>query len=197
MIEPHKTSYTLLQRAVDRGDDEAWDQLVEHYRRFIYYVLHRLNANACDVDDLTQQVLIRVLNSLKNFDRSKGRFRTWLSTIIRNTAVTHFQRNAAARKRIDILQAEGGFGTGTQAPEIDAYIEQEWNTYIATQAMERVRARSHGQAMDVFELALDGWSASEISGKTGLTISSVYTLKKRVKKQLYLEVLELTSDLEP
>ena len=38
---------------------------------------------------------------------------------------------------------------------------------------------------------------TEISEKTGLTISSVYTLKKRVKKRLYLEIRALCSELEP
>lgn len=83
------------------------------------------------------------------------------------------------------------------APEIDALIEEEWTTYIANLAMERVRATFQGQAVKVFELGLDGLSAEQIAEQTDLTVQSVYTLRKRVKKRLYLEIRALTADLEP
>ncbi|VGO18534.1 RNA polymerase sigma factor [Pontiella sulfatireligans] len=197
MESGHNTSYTLLHRALDLGDDEAWERLVEHYKRFIYYVLHGLNANPSDIDDLTQQVLVRVLNSLKRYDKSRGSFRTWLITIIRNTAVSQYQKNASEQRRIDRLEVEGGFGSGSQSPEIDAFIEKEWSTYIATEAMARVRSQSRSQAVEVFELALEGLCAAEIAEKTGLTLASVYSLKKKAKRLIYLEILELTAHLEP
>ncbi len=192
-----ETSYTLLQRALDCGDSEAWEHLVEHYRRFIYYVLYNLNVAQSDVDDITQQVLICLAKDLPGYDRSKSRFRTWLSAVIRNTAVSHFRKQKSQQRRVEGLRDQMSFDNLNQSTEVDAYIEKEWASYIATQAMNRVKKVFQGQAIDVFQLSLDGLGASEIAEKTGLTISTVYTLKKRVKKRLYLEILDLTSDLEP
>ena len=194
--EPEHTRYTLLNRALHTGDEEAWEELVEHYRRFIYYILNQLQVNPADLEDVSQQVLVSLTKDLSKFDPSKGRFRSWLSTMIRNTAISHFRKQTSYQKRMDGLRAETDVA-GQADSEIDAYIEQEWTTYIATQAMERVKSVFEGKAIEVFELGLDGLSASEIAEKTGLTVSSVYTLKKRVKKRLYVEILELTSELEP
>lgn len=49
----------------------------------------------------------------------------------------------------------------------------------------------------VFELSLDGHSAATIAEQTGLSVASVYTLRKRVKKRLYLEIRAVAAELEP
>lgn len=192
-----QTSYTLLSRALDAGDEAAWEQLVAHYRRFICYVLNGLGVGASDVDDLCQQVLVRLTRDLASFDRERARFRTWLSTLVRNAAFDYFRKLDSQQRRLAGFKVELECGAGTRPTETDAYIEKEWATYIAGQAMLRVRSQFQGQAIKVFELGLDGLTSAEIAEQTGLALSSVYTLRKRVKKRLYLELLELTEDLEP
>ncbi|MEX0321557.1 MAG: RNA polymerase sigma factor [Puniceicoccaceae bacterium] len=192
----HETSYTLLQRAIDLEDKEAWEYLVEHYRRFIYFVLHGLNVAQSDVDDICQQVLISLARDLQRYDRSVSKFRTWLSTMIRNVAVDHFRKQASQKRRIEGLRESAIFEDNSKITDIDHYIEKEWANYIVSQAMERVGKQFKGKAMDVFNLCLEGLDSSTIAERTGLTISSVYTLRKRVKRALYLEVQELTQDLE-
>ncbi len=190
------TSYTLLQRAHDTSDQKAWDRFVAHYRRFIVYVLRELGVPESDLNDLTQQILIGLTNDLPSYDRERSSFRTWLGVVIRNAALSHFRR-----LKCRPVDAHGLWETlpedGSREPtEIDSWIEKEWETYIASKAMEQVRQAFTGQAIEVFELGLDGHSASRIAEKTGLSVASVYTLRKRVKKRLYLEVRALTADLE-
>lgn len=197
MASNDKTCYTLLQRAVDVGDNEAWSELVEHYRRFIYYVLHRLNVAPDDIEDISQQVLISLTRDLPKYDRSKSRFRAWLSTIIRNNAITHFRQQTSQQRRIDGLKQITLLEDQNKSAEVDELIEKEWAAYIVSQAMARVKKLFKGQAVRAFELSLEGLSSAEIAEKTGLTIASVYTLRKRVKKRLYYETMQLTSDLEP
>ncbi len=194
--EPNLTCYTILNRALNVSDEDAWAQLVEHYRRFIFYVLTQLNVSASDIDDVSQLVLVALTKDLANFDRDKGRFRSWLSAVIRNTAISYFRSKTRYQNRISDLQNEVPDGTFGQPAEIDAMIEREWKTYIATQAFERVEAVFEKNALSVFELSLEGFSATEIAEKTGLAVASVYTLKKRVKKRLCSEMMALTAELE-
>jgi DNA-binding CsgD family transcriptional regulator len=84
-----------------------------------------------------------------------------------------------------------------QPSDIDQRIEQEWAAYVANLAMMRVREVFQGQAVEVFELGLDGLSVTDIAEKTGLAVASVYTLRKRVKKRLYLEIRAIVAELEP
>lgn len=83
MSAEDQTSYTLLQRACDLGDDQAWEEFVQHYRRFILYILHRMGVAERDVEDLSQQILVALTRDLPGYDSSRTRFRTWLSVVIR------------------------------------------------------------------------------------------------------------------
>lgn len=196
MAEPLKTRYTLLHRAHDVGDEAAWQELVVYYRRFIAHVLRRMNVRSSDVDDLTQQVLIKLSQSLPKYDRSKARFRTWLSTIVRNTAINHFEKDSRNPSRPNALEDTEVAMHFERPAELEALIESEWATFIASTAMERVRLAFRGRAVEVFELGLQGLSADEISERTGLSVSTIYTLRKRVKQRLYTEIRSLKSELE-
>lgn len=80
--------------------------------------------------------------------------------------------------------------------EIDSLIENEWETYITNLAMDRVKKSFQGKAIEAFELGLSGSNAAEIASTTGLSVASVYTLRKRVKRSLLLEVRSLVKELE-
>lgn len=178
------------------GDDAAWTELVEHYKRFIYHVLHRLKVSPDDIDDISQQVLIGLTRDLPKYNRDKARFRNWLSTVIRNAAFSHFRQQKSQHRRIEGLKSSLQDEDQHAAAEIDQLIDEEWAIYISSQAMDRVRAVFKGQAIHIFELSLQGLSAAEIAHQTNVTVATVYTLRKRVKKRLYFETLQLTQDLE-
>lgn len=197
MGEFDQTRYTLLQRACDLHDEEAWEEFVGHYRRFIFYILNEMGVGSGDIEDVAQQVLLSLTKDLSSYDRSRARFRTWLSTIIRNAALVHFRKQNTRSKYIRVFGEEQSLDSMAQPSDIDLRIEQEWAAYVANLAMGRVKEVFKGQAIEVFELGLDGLSAAEVAEKTGLSVASVYTLRKRVKKRLYLEIRALVAELEP
>ena len=197
MADEHLTRHTLLARACDVGNERAWSEFVQNYRRFILYILHKLGVSPDDVEDVTQQILLALTRDLPRYDRTRARFRTWLSMVIRNAALVHFKKQKNQQNRLEVLKFDPALSTPSSEPEIDQLIEKEWSTYIASLAMERVRKVFQGEAVRVFELGLDGHSAATISEKTNLSVASVYTLKKRVKKRLYLEIRTVVAELEP
>ncbi len=197
MGEFDNTRYTLLQRACDLSDERAWEEFVGHYRRFIFYILHEMGVAAGDIEDVAQQVLLSLTKDLSSYDSARARFRTWLSTVIRNAALAHFRKQRNRQTRIRVFGEEQQIDGLMHLSEIDQRIEQEWEAYVANMAMDRVRGVFRGQAIEVFELGLDGRSATEIAARTGLSVASVYTLRKRVKKRLYLEIRAIVAELEP
>lgn len=191
------TCHTLIHRSFDLNDSQAWDELVAHYRKFIYYVLQKLNVSPNDIDDIFQQILIQLSKELSSYDSSKGRFRTWLSTVIRNTAYMHFRKQKTKETHLNAFSEMVQSDSSEKSNEIETYIEHEWTQYVMGEAMDRVQNTFKGQAVEVFKLSLTGVKASDIAQQTGLTTSSVYTLTKRVKRRLYMEVRAIVADLEP
>ncbi|MDF7799270.1 sigma-70 family RNA polymerase sigma factor [Pontiellaceae bacterium B1224] len=192
----NKTSYTLLSRACDTDDEEAWNELVGHYGRFILYILGELGVPEGERHDVMQNVLVGLTRTLKNYDRSRSTFRNWLGTVIRNTAVNYFRKRQSRPSNFCEFESESAADELKVPSDIHLWIESEWATYIGNLAMERVQQVFKGQAIEAFELGLDGKTAAEIAEETGLTVSSVYTLRKRVKQRLLLEVRSLTEELE-
>jgi len=195
--EQNQTRYTLLQRACSLHDEQAWEELVGRYRRFIFHILQEMGVEADDIEDVAQQVFLSLIKDLSSYDQSRARFRTWLSAVIRNAALVYFRKRKSSRERIRVFGEEQNMDFLTQPSDIDQRIEQEWAAYVANLAMMRVREVFQGQAVEVFELGLDGLSATDIAEKTGLAVASVYTLRKRVKKRLYLEIRAIVAELEP
>lgn len=196
MIDQYQTCYTLLQRAADSNDDAVWEKIVCHYRCFITYMLHKMNVSPNDIEDVAQQILILLVRDLNQYDRDRARFRSWFGSLIRNATMNYFRTQQTRANRMCSVTPDMDL-LGTSHPaEIDVQIEREWAVYVGKLAMKRVRNVFQGQAVEVFELGLDGKSAADIAKQTGLSVSSVYTLRKRVKARLYLEIRSLVAELE-
>lgn len=195
-MSAEKTSYTLIARAIDLGDQVAWRELVARYRRFVFYILRELGVRDDDLDDVAQQVLMRLTKDLATYDAGRARFRTWFSRLISNAAFTYFRRCQLERRHFEDVDLSQKESLVAEAAKVESKIQEEWTLFITHEAMDRVRKCFKGQAMEVFEMGLDGCSATEIAEKTQMSMHSVYTLRKRVKKRLYLEIRALTADLE-
>ena len=101
MSDEFLTRNTLLQRAQNPKDEQAWEEFVSFYETFIFILLRQMNIPYQDCDDLTQAVLIKVWKKLATFDPARAKFRTWLSTLIRNTVINHWDSLSRRNKRVE------------------------------------------------------------------------------------------------
>lgn len=191
--EQWETRQTLVVRARDPNDSQAWDEFTDYYVSFIRMVLLQLQAPQDDIEDLSQTILVKLWQNLSavQLGRDHARFRTWLGTVIRNTYYTHCSQ-AASRRRRETAAAVADFVPA----EIEDVIESEWRKHIIALVMERLNASFSGKAMDVFTMTLDGQSADDIALALELTKDSVYVLRNRVQSRFRKEARQLRSHLE-
>ena len=191
--EQWKTRQTLVDRARDPDDSQAWDEFTDYYASFIRMVLRQLHAPPDDLEDLSQSILVKLWQSLSTVElgRDHARFRTWLGTVIRNTLYTHCSRAASRRRR----EANAAVAD-VVPPDIEDIIESEWRKHIIALVLERLNASFSGKAMDVFTMTLDGKSVDDIASALELTKDSVYVLRHRVQSRFRKEARQLRSYLE-
>jgi RNA polymerase sigma-70 factor (ECF subfamily) len=191
--EHWKTRQTLIARARDPNDSQAWDEFAGYYASFIRMVLMQLRTPLDDLEDLSQTILVKLWQSLSTVElgRDHARFRTWLGTVIRNTFYTHCSQTAS-RKRRETNAAVAD----VVPPDIEEIIESEWRKHIIALVMERLHASFSGKAMDVFTMTLDGKSVDDIASALELTKDSVYVLRNRVQSRFRKEARQLRSNLE-
>src|SRR5438128_8987446 len=82
-----------------RGDEEAFDELVERHRRRVYSLVCRL-ASPAEADDLAQEVFIAAYKALPGF-RGESAFSTWLYRI-----AVHVCSHHVRKRRLDMLDLD-------------------------------------------------------------------------------------------
>jgi RNA polymerase sigma-70 factor (ECF subfamily) len=88
-VEPEQEKRLVAQAR--RGDRSALDALVEPWRRPLFGYIYRMVTHRDDAEDLLQDVLVRVLESLPSF-RGESRFKTWLFGIATHVCLDHLRR---------------------------------------------------------------------------------------------------------
>jgi RNA polymerase sigma-70 factor (ECF subfamily) len=81
---------TLLVGRALHGDEAAFTELVEPLRKPLFSYIYRTVTLRQDAEDLLQDVLVRVLQSLPSF-RGEARFATWLFGIATHACMDHLR----------------------------------------------------------------------------------------------------------
>ena len=102
----------LVAIAVE-GFDGSFEELVRRYQRPIAAYVYRMVGNYESALDLTQEIFIKVYNSLSRY-RSEFKFSTWIYKIAHNAAVDHLRRSSTR---------EQSLVAGTESDSYDLPIE--------------------------------------------------------------------------
>ena len=87
------------------GFDGSFEELVRRYQRPISAYVYRMVGNYESALDLTQEIFIKVYNSLNRY-RAEFKFSTWIYKIAHNAAVDHLRRSATREQSL-VVGPEG------------------------------------------------------------------------------------------
>src|ERR1700676_3352413 len=82
-----------LMQLVSAGDIIAFEELVERHQRLVAGTVARMLGNNSDVEDIAQQVFVRVWKSAKRYV-PRAKFTTWLLKITRNLVFNELRRRS-------------------------------------------------------------------------------------------------------
>ena len=92
MSEPAKEiDDAELMLRTGNGDTAAFEQLVERHQALVIGTVARMLGNNSDIEDVAQQVFIRVWKSAPRYTPT-AKFTTWLLTITRNLVFNEARR---------------------------------------------------------------------------------------------------------
>ena len=81
-----------LVQQVKNGNNNAFRFLVSKYQRLVLHVVGRMIQQQDEVEDICQEVFIKVFRTLNKF-RGDSKLSTWIATIAYNTAITHIRKS--------------------------------------------------------------------------------------------------------
>ncbi len=113
------TDSDLVASAVS-GLEGSFEELVRRYQRPISAYVYRMVGNYESALDLTQEIFIKVYNSLNRY-RSEFKFSTWIYKIAHNAAVDHLRRTATREQSLVVGSEDNQFDlpieSGHPSPE--------------------------------------------------------------------------------
>ncbi|MEM8671344.1 MAG: sigma-70 family RNA polymerase sigma factor [Planctomycetota bacterium] len=195
-IDRTDTSPSLLIRIRDPEDSDAWGQFLALYTSIVrdYCIQRRLQPS--DVDDLAQDVMTAVANSIRTFeyDPAKGRFRAWLGTVtankIKSFLLKQSRRGGVPSSRDHLVQVSNETVSDPDSEWVSIFSERIFSTACA-----RIRSKSAETAWACFEASWIRKSpASEVAETLGIPVHQVYVNTSRIMKRLESEVRLLAED---
>jgi RNA polymerase sigma factor (sigma-70 family) len=88
---PVQTGEMELVRRAQKGDLEAYDQLIKRYQERIYATVYHMTSNHEDANDLAQDAFIKAFQALKSF-KGGSTFYTWLYRIAVNKTINFLKQ---------------------------------------------------------------------------------------------------------
>jgi RNA polymerase sigma factor (sigma-70 family) len=192
---PSRTGSTLYALLRDPTDPQNWGAFVERYGRQIYGWCRRWGLQEADAQDMTQNVLTKLVRRMRTFryDPGKGAFRSWLKAVTDSAQmdlVADRRRPGAAGTGDSDVQEL--IQTAAANDDLTKVLQEEYERELLAEAMARVQLRVSPRDWEVFSaLARDGRSGKEVAAEYGMSVAAAFMAKSRVQQKLADEVARL------
>lgn len=100
-MEENETN--LIER-VCSGDIYAFQEIVERYKKKVYYIAYDIVGDFHEAEDISQEVFIKMYRALNRF-RKDAKMSSWLHQITVNTAIDSLRRKKA-KPRVNVEDIE-------------------------------------------------------------------------------------------
>jgi RNA polymerase sigma-70 factor (ECF subfamily) len=172
------TSFRLLLARAQAGDERAFRELVEPYRRALQVHTYRMLGSLDDAEDVTQDTLLRAWRALERFE-PRASLQTWLFRIATNACLDEIERRPRRPEPVDPFpeQLRG---------EADSLIYEPAARYALREGMELALLAAiqllPGRQRAVLILRdVLGWSGPEVADLLETTLAAVNSALQRAR----------------
>jgi RNA polymerase sigma-70 factor (ECF subfamily) len=132
----HRDRLDRLVVRMKKGDRKAAGGLYDELASRLYGFIFSRTGSREVAEDLSQEIFIKLIESIKSFDPKKGRFTVWFWRMARNTLIDYYRKKKAIPFSSFEDDEVAGMSVG-EIPDTDNVLEyRRLRTAIATFAVE-------------------------------------------------------------
>lgn len=176
------TSDRELVAIAINGFDGSFEELVRRYQRPISAYVYRMVGNYESALDLTQEIFIKVYNSLRRY-RAEFKFSTWIYKIAHNAAVDHLRRSATREQSLVATHEGESFDLPIESAHLTPEQESE-RRERSTEIESVVRALPANYRELIILRHSQDLSYEEIVEVTGLPLGTVKNRLFRAREMM-------------
>ncbi len=187
-----KLSDRQLAYLVQKGDDNAFEEIVERYKGLNSYLAHTYCIPEYDICDFTQEGLLGLLSACKTFNlKFETSFKNYAAVCIKNRFVSIIRKSKSKGTipKENIVSIDDSrfskiddfeFSDNNKSNPEELVVSKERLEEFLIQMKQSLSQRE----ITVAYFYLKGLNYEEISEKTGLSKKSVDNALQRIKKKL-------------
>ncbi len=156
------SDFELIDRVLN-GNAHSFEDLVERYKKTVYYLSYRMVHDHEDASDLSQETFLKAYQGLRKFKRQSS-FHTWLYRITVNLCIT-FLRKKRSRYYVELEKTHS-----VEYPDVLHKLEME---ELQERISDAVNELPEKQRIAVILRIYHGLSHKEISSILGCSVGTV------------------------
>lgn len=197
------TNETLLDRVKATDAHDAWRLFYQQYWAVILAYARKLGLNEYQAEEVLQETMVALMRQLPGFfyDRSKGKFRNFLLTIVHRKSLASLRRSKRERDTHIPWEPEMESQYAAKSRKDDSRTSPEAEVRWRKSVVEVVLAelardpRLGPETMAVFcAYAIEGRPVVEVATEFGLKENAVYQIKNRLSRRVQNEVARRLRD---
>ena len=191
--------------ALEQGDEQARQLLVEHNLRLVVYIARRFENVSTGLEDLISIGTIGLIKAIGTYRTDKNiRLATYASRCIENEILMHIRKISGMKAEVSLdepinLDCDGNELLlsdilGTDGEEIARPLEDDVDLCVLRQALKELPGRE--REIVLMRFGLEGrkeLTQKEVAEKMGISQSYISRLEKRIMGKLRKEMIRQTS----
>ena len=191
--------------ALERGDEQAKQLLVEHNLRLVVYIARRFENTGINIEDLISSGTIGLMKAVSTYRLEKKiKLATYASRCIENEILMYIRKTANQKTEISLdepinMDCDGNELLlsdilGTDEDAISRPLEEDVDKTVLRQALQTLPPRE--QEIVFLRFGLEGrreLTQKEVAQTMGISQSYISRLEKRILQRLRKEFLRQTS----
>ncbi len=178
---------------IKHGDQNAFKQLFEQYKDYVYNICYRMSGNREEAEDTTQDVFIKIFHAIGKF-RGEAKLSSWIYRVAVNTCLKKERRKKLTNlMSLEFLfQDKEIFQPVSPEDSPDQQMETSETEQIVQQAIRHLPAR---QKTAIILHRYEHLSYTEIASVMEISLSAVESLLHRAKENLSEKLIPLKKHL--
>lgn len=182
----HTTHYSLLTKLTD-NHPQTWQEFSSVYKPMIYNWLKSYPLQAADIEDLTQEIMLFVLEKGDSFEHNGriGAFRNWLRSVTLNICRNYLRKSKPHNQKnlthLSLLLEQLEDSQSNQSYLFNLAHDRVIVQILLKNLVEHFQA----ETIEIFKLhVIDEVSAADTAVKMNVSVASVHVAKSRVLRRL-------------
>ena len=187
--------------ALERGEDSARHELIEHNLRLVVYISKRFENTGINIEDLISIGTIGLIKAVNTFNSGKKiKLATYASRCIENEILMYLRKISAQRTEVSFdepLNTDWDGNElllsdilGTDEDEVSRPLEDDADRQMLMAAIECLNEREKAIILMRFGLSGSGeYTQKEVADIMGISQSYISRLEKRIIDRLRREML--------